>query len=266
MAPVIHCVRHAQGFHNLGPEFYSIRDPRLTPFGEEQCGVLRDTSFPDQSKISLITASPLRRTLHTAILTFSPALTSSDKSLPPILALPDTQETGNERCNTGSDPPVLRGILAENNWPVDMSLVTDDWVVKTPGTRYTGHSDAVAARARDARILLREKARELVQSGDVDAHVVLVSHGGYLHFFTDDWEDSWHRHGTGWSNCETRSYVFEHDLNADVDAEARLTETMESRQKRGKTHPMYPRECQPELFNLAMEHWESQGLERLDRL
>ncbi|MCJ1229167.1 hypothetical protein MMC12_005832 [Toensbergia leucococca] len=266
MAPIIHCVRHGQGFHNLGAGFYSFRDPCLTPLGEEQCEILRNTSFPDQSNISLITASPLCRTLHTAFLAFSPALTSNIKCPPQILALPDAQETSDEPCDIGSDPSSLRSIVAENHWPVDLSLVKDGWNVKTLENRYSPHSSAIKARARDARILLRQKIRALVRNGDIDAQVILVTHGGYLHYFTDDWEDSYQYPGTGWYNGETRSYAFEEDFMADVDGEARLNETMESRQKRGKTYPMYRREKQPELFKLGMQRWESQGLQRPDRL
>ena len=266
MTPIIHCVRHGQGFHNLGAGFYTLRDPGLTPLGEEQCEILRNTSFLDQSKISLITASPLCRTLHTAVLTFSPALTSSSKCPSQILALPDAQETSDEPCDIGSDPSALRGIVAENNWPIDLSLIKDGWNVKTLENRYSPHSSAIKARARDARILLRQKIREMVRNGDIDAQVVLITHGGYLHYFTDDWEDSYQYPGTGWHNCETRSYAFEEDFTTDVDAEARLTETMESRQKRGKTYPMYRREKQPELFELGMQRWESQGLQRPDRI
>lgn len=266
MPPIIHCVRHGQGFHNLGAGFYSLPDPRLTPLGEEQCEILRNTSFPDQSKVSLITASPLCRTLHSAVLTFSPALTSNGKCPPQILALPDAQETSDAPCDVGSDPSLLRGIVAENNWPVDLSLIKDGWNVKTLENRYSPHSGAIKARARDARILLRQKIRELVRNGDIDAQVILVTHGGYLHYFTDDWEESYQYPGTGWYNCETRSYAFEEDFMADVDGEARLNETMESRQKRGKTYPMYRREKQLELFELGMQRWESQGLQRPDRL
>lgn len=266
MAPIIHCVRHGQGFHNLGAGFYSLRDPRLTPLGEEQCEILRNTSFPDQSNISLITASPLCRTLHTAFLTFSPALTSNSKCPPQILALPDVQETSDELCDVGADPLSLRGIVAENKWPIDLSLIKDGWNVKTLENRYSSHSSAIEARARDARLLLRQKIRELVRNGDTDAQIILVTHGGYLHYFTDDWEDSYQYPGTGWHNCETRSYAFEGDFMADVDGEARLAETMESRRKRGKTYPAYRRERQPELFELGMQRWEGQGLQRPDRL
>lgn len=110
----------------------------------------------------------------------------------------------------------------------------------------------------------------MVRKGDVDAQVVLVTHGGYLHYFTDDWEDSDLYPGTGWRNCESRSYCFEEDdfmaEDGDGDGEARLTETMESRRKRGKLYPMCKREDQPALFELGMQRWESQGLQRPDRL
>ena len=266
MAPIIHCIRHGQGFHNLGAGFYDLRDPRLTALGEQQCEVLRNTSFPDQSNISLVTASPLSRTLQSASLIFGPALTSNGKCPTQILALPDAQETSGDLCDVGSDPSVLGDIVAENNWPVDLSLIKDGYNVKTLGSRYSPHSSAIAARARDARILLRQKMRELVRNGDADAQIVLVTHGGYLHFFTDDWEDSYQFPGTGWHNCETRSYSFEGDIMEDADGDARLVETMESRRKRGKTYPMYGRERQPELFNLGMQQWGSQGLERPDRV
>lgn len=53
---------------------------------------------------------------------------------------------------------------------------------------------------------------------------------------------------------------------AEKDGEARLTETTESRQKRGKIHAMYGREEQQELFELEMQGREGQGLRRPDRL
>src|SRR6202012_4292013 len=93
--PRIHLVRHAQGFHNLGNEFHSLPDPRLTPLGESQCAKLQEEHFPAerQQSLSLITASPLTRTLHTAFLTFKPALTSADaKCKSTIFAIPDAQE------------------------------------------------------------------------------------------------------------------------------------------------------------------------------
>jgi len=265
--PRIHLVRHAQGFHNLGFEFHSLPDPRLTPLGESQCATLQSKHFPppSQSNISLVTASPLSRTLHTAHLTFSPAL-SNGKCKPLILAIPDAQETSDFPCDTGSDVDVLRGVIAEQNWKVDLSLVNEGWNVKTLNNRYSPASRAIQRRARDARILLRQKARELAEAGDEDVEIVLVAHGGYLHYLTDDWEDSDKLAGTGWENCEFRTYTFERDFMSDSDEEAYFSETMESRRRRGKDHPMLDHDKQKELFNLSMQGWEDQGLQRADKL
>lgn len=130
--------------------------------------------------------------------------------------------------------------------------------MKIVGGRYSPASHAVRARARDARRLLREKAAELEAAGIENPEIVLVSHGGYLHYFTEDWEDSNRLLGTGWQNCETRSYVFEDE---DEDEDARLVETMESRKARGLDHPMFPKEKQMELFKKCMQDWKSQGLQ-----
>lgn len=227
---------------------------------------LRKTTFSDQSKISLIFASPLCRTLQSAYSVFQPALTANSNCHPEIIAIPDAQETSDDPCDVGTDPSVLRKVVTESKWPVDLSLVKNGWNVKALGTRYSPESNAIAARARDARIFIRQKIRQLIEQGDADPQVALVTHGGFLHYFTDDWEDSWLNPGTGWRNCETRSYVFEQNVMNDTDVDARLTETMESRLRRGKGNPMPAVEEQAVLFEQAMENWENQGLQRPDRI
>ncbi|OAP58388.1 hypothetical protein AYL99_07478 [Fonsecaea erecta] len=266
--PKIHLVRHAQGFHNLGSEFHSLHDPRLTPLGESQCATLQERHWPAerQQSLSLITASPLKRTLHTALLTFSPALKSNAKCKPAILAIPDAQETSDFPCDTGSDLDVLRSFCAEQDWPVDLSLVTESWNVKTLNNRYSPASQAIKARARDCRRLLRQKARELVESGDDNVEIALVTHGAYLHYLTNDWEDATKLSGTGWENTEHRTYHFEHAFDSDSDEDAFLTETMESRQRRGVNHPMQPHSKQHELFQRMMQGWEDQGLPNPSKL
>jgi broad specificity phosphatase PhoE len=157
-------------------------------------------------------------------------------------------------------------VVTENNWPVDLSLVKEGWNAKGLGTRYSPENTAIVARARDARIFIRQKIQELIEHGEKDPQVALVTHGGFLHYFTDDWEDSWLNPGTGWKNCETRSYIFEQDVMNDIDVEARLTETMESRSRRGKENPMPAKDEQAVLFERAMAGWEKQGLQRPDRI
>ncbi|KAH6721712.1 histidine phosphatase superfamily [Leptodontidium sp. MPI-SDFR-AT-0119] len=266
MSPIIHCIRHGQGFHNAGAGSYTLRDPHLTPLGEQQSETLRVNSFLNQSQISLVIASPLCRTLHTASLIFKPALTSSDKCQPRILALPDIQETSDDLCDIGSEPSQLQSTVTERNWPIDLSLVKEGWNVKTSKSRYSPHSDAIALRTRDARLTLRQIVRDLVKNGDVDAQLAVVTHGSFLHFLTGDWEDSWLYPATGWRNCETRSYVFERGFWDDGDKEARLIETKESRLERRKKGPMMGREEQSALFEFAMQEWENQGLQRPDKI
>ncbi|KAF5724836.1 phosphoglycerate mutase family [Fusarium mundagurra] len=193
-------------------------------------------------------------------------LQGSSKCHPEIIAIPDAQETSDDPCDVGTDPSVLCKVVTEQNWPVDLSLVKNGWNVKDVGTRYSPESTAIATHAQDARIFIRQRKRQLIEQGDTDPQVALVTHGGFLHYFTDDWEDSWLNRGTGWKSCETRSYVFERDVMNDTDVEARLTETMESRLKRGKGNPMPVNEDQAMLFEQAMESWEKQGLQRPDRM
>lgn len=244
-----------------------MHDPRLTPLGESQCATLQKTHFPPsvQQSISLVTASPLCRTIHTAHLVFSPAL-ENGKCYPQILAIPDAQETSDFPCDTGSDPDKLRSICAEQGWKVDLSLVKEGWNIKTMDGRYSPASEAIRARARDVRLLLRQKARELAAKGDADVEIVLVTHGGFLHYLTNDWEDADKLSGTAWENCEHRTYVFEDDFTADNDDGAFVLETQESRARRGKQHPMFPREKQEELFHRAMQGWEDQGLQNPAKL
>ena len=279
MTPIIHCIRHGQGFHNFYSD-YTLPDPRLTPLGEEQCATLQSAQFPPdkQRSISLVAASPLTRALHTAWLVFRPLLAQSYQGDTgaggrqiEILALPDAQETSSDPCDVGTDLPTLSSFLASQcpPWPVDLSLLTNDWNLKSFHGRYSPHSDAIKARARATRLFLRDKVAELMakESRD-DLEIVLVSHGGFLHYFSDDWEGAATRPGTGWTNCEVRSYQFALPVTGSLsdDPDAKVVEIMSSRQARGLTHPMPDSTEQEKLFVEAMEGWEAWGLERPDRL
>lgn len=279
MPTTIHCIRHAQGYHNLGVEFHSLLDPRLTPHGEKQCADLQNAFFQPtvQKQISLIAASPLTRTLHTAYLTFQPLLDPTHAShitstntpttrTPQILALPDAQETSDFPCDTGSSPSVLSASVSEQGWPVGLSLLSDSWTTKSLGTRYSPHSDAIKNRARATRVQLRAKARELVAAGIENPQIVLVTHGGFLHYFTGDWEDASKGLGTGWVNCETRAYEFEAGLNGADEDEAKIVETSSSRGRRGKNGSMPSWAEQDVLFEEAMQGWASSGLQRPDEI
>ena len=176
MAPVIHLVRHAQGYHNLSLENQWIRDPDLTELGKQQCEDLCK-AFPYHDKITHLVASPIRRTIFTCQFSFAPAVKAGKK----IVALPDAQEVSLYPCDMGSD---LEPLKKEFGDLVDFSLVSEDWNKKTRDSKYYPDPQKLEARARDARLWLRTLIKK---AGNDDAQVVLVTHGGILHFLTEDW-------------------------------------------------------------------------------
>ena len=175
-----------QGLNNL-PSYSGSRDPGLTPTGEQQCASLSST-FPFHSDISQVFASPLQRTIMTAYLAFKPSL-QNGHCIPGILALPDTQELSDNPVNEGLDPADLRRLCDEAGWKVNLSLVQEGWNDKSWGGRWAPTTEAIKARARDARRAIRERVAEMQKQGEDSPRVVLVSHSGFLPFFTEDWED-----------------------------------------------------------------------------
>ncbi|OHE91683.1 phosphoglycerate mutase [Colletotrichum orchidophilum] len=226
----IHLVRHAQGFHNLSLENETLRDPLLTDKGKQQCADLR-AAFPHHAQITHLVASPLRRTLYTCLLGFgSDAAAPVGKSLK-VLALPEVQEVSDAPCDTGSAIEDIEGEFAGR---VDFGRVPEDWIDKSsPGSRWEPTLEKLEKRSAEARRALRK----LVGDVQGDAQVVVVSHGGILHFLTDDWSGIGPRKATGWENTEYRSYEFADSTGQDP--KALLEETQESweRRKGGNTRP-----------------------------
>ena len=171
MAPIVHCVRHAQGYHNLSVANHSMPDPSLTPFGEEQCGQLKE-NFPHHNSVELLVASPLRRTIYTALNAFTPEL---ERGMP-IIALPEAQEIADVPCDTGTDAEELKEEFKGK--PVDLSRIEKGWNIKTG--RWAPTAGALEKRARETRQWLKARPEK---------EIVLVTHGGFLHYFTEDWSD-----------------------------------------------------------------------------
>lgn len=177
MTPQVSLVRHAQGLHNLCEANNSLRDPALTPLGKEQCELLH-RRFSGHETITHLLASPLRRTLETCILSFSTAVRAGIK----ITALPDAQEISGLMCDIGTERSQLEAEFGEK---VDFSLVLDNWNDKSELSRFAPTATKLERRARDVRLWIQDIAK---QEGE-DAHIVLVSHGGILHFITQEWDD-----------------------------------------------------------------------------
>ncbi|KAK7425843.1 hypothetical protein QQZ08_007692 [Neonectria magnoliae] len=214
MAPTIHLVRHAQGFHNLSHANEQLHDPDLTPIGEQQCANLR-AAFPHHAKVTRLIASPMRRTVYTCLKAFG------TDALLPITALPEFQEISLQPCDIGSPVPK---VAAEFAGKADYSGVEETWTEKGAESPYEPTLEKLLARGKKGRLTLREAA------GNGDDHIVVVTHGGFLHFMTDDWQGVDEVHATGWTNCEYRSYQFVDPTGKDE--EAALRETSESWSRR----------------------------------
>lgn len=131
MSPIVHCIRHAQGVHNIANTGnYNIRDPILTPLGEQQC---RDfaAKFPFHDQIELIVTSPLRRAISTALLSFAPEIERGVK----VVAMSELQEVGDMPCDTGSELSVV--MQEYRSLPVDFSFVEEGWEKKVGA--FVGH-------------------------------------------------------------------------------------------------------------------------------
>ncbi|KXT17171.1 hypothetical protein AC579_339 [Pseudocercospora musae] len=230
MAPTVYAIRHAQGYHNLCVENHHIPDPDLTELGEQQCRTLQ-RDFPHHDKVDLIVASPIRRTLYTALISFHDTIQRKNLK---VIALPELQETSDLPCDTGSPKVKLEEEFADK--PVDLSLVLEGWNCKRG--KWSPTSQAIQARARAARKFLKTRQEE---------NIVVVTHGGFLHYFTKDWDAFEQTAGTGWQNTEWRSYFFKQEDNPEKeDVEADIEEYPESRaRRRGQ------RQDQEEVSNLA---------------
>ncbi|GAB7337931.1 hypothetical protein MBLNU457_4314t2 [Dothideomycetes sp. NU457] len=246
-----------------------MHDPLLTPFGEEQCRTL-SKEFPYNDKIDLVVASPLKRTIYTALNSFPGPIQNRHLK---VIALPELQETSDLPCDTGSDAAEVQREFQGK--PVDLAKLQGPegatWNSKQG--KWAPNSDAIQGRAQEAR-------QWLLQRPEKD--IVVVTHGGFLHYFTEDWagHDKFqgshhhehhhlhlhqhsekfrphhhmgeidlflnellndHRAGTGWANTEFRSYTFA------PEGGAHLIETPESRQRRAGTEKPLSKEEQKNL-------------------
>ncbi|KAF2626076.1 phosphoglycerate mutase family protein-like protein [Macroventuria anomochaeta] len=229
MPPRIHIIRHAQGEHNATRND-TIRDAVLTQKGKGQCSTLQ-SAFKYHNDIDIVFSSPLRRTIQTASLSLGPTLARREV---PIVLLPSLQEVSNLGCdvglaNTTDDvKQMLPTLFAKEELPfdynkIDTSHVTEGWNSKKGYWAY--ERDAITKRAADLRgFLMQRPEKQLTEQ------IVLVTHGAFTHFLTEDWDVRDPMTGTAWLNCEHRIFDFTSDSTT---ADAHLRETDESRSSRG---------------------------------
>jgi broad specificity phosphatase PhoE len=253
MAPVIDVIRHAESTHNTTGNVY-VRDPNLTTEGEWQAFRL-GRSYAFMRRISHIVSSPMRRALRTALIAFEDRLLEGKR----VLLLPELQETGVRPSDTGQPPDALETAFRPQ---VDTSMLDRRWCYKGQGSKYAPDVALVEARAREARVFLRE----LAQSGPDDAHIVVVTHAGFAHFLTEDFAGLSPPCFTSYANTAMRSFQFV-DLYG-TDAEAKMVETQDSCQR--SRLPCFAEMSDDEkerLKSYAVERveWQKQDFEQMTR-
>lgn len=159
----------SKAVHNLTVLNHGMHDPALTPHGENQCLELQ-AKFPYHESVDLLVCSPLQRTIQTTLLAFDPEISRGIQ----CIALPEVQETSDLPCDTGSNVAILKEKF--KNKPVDLSLLSEDWDSKTG--KWAPEQEAIERRCRDARQWLKTRDEKAI---------VVVTHGGLLHYLTEDW-------------------------------------------------------------------------------
>ncbi|KAI1439228.1 histidine phosphatase superfamily [Xylaria sp. CBS 124048] len=214
MTPTIHVIRHAEAAHNAYFENI-MQDPLLSERGRDQCRKLASDFSELSGEVVCVLASPMRRTVETALAVFEP-YTRSKK----IVLLPEVHEHRRARNEEAPSQADLEAHFGQSC--LDFSLIQPE-----------GKSGNAAApertmivRAQTIRLHIRAIAQSWRES---DAHIVLVSHGPFI----DHTIMCGSR--TPYSHAEWRSYRFQ-DLDGH-DLQAILIETPESLSRRGRSSP-----------------------------
>ena len=178
----------------------NIHDPLLTDHGKKQCHVLR-RKFPNLSSIELLVASPMRRAIYTALEAFLPGYEKPDGRK--LIALPDLQELSDMPCDIGSSLPDLKAEMEAQGAPVDLSALDENWTEKVRATfKLSTMALTIISNQSGRRGITKERIFERAQyvrqwlMARPEKEIVVVSHGGFLHFLTEDWEEGCKGEGT----------------------------------------------------------------------
>ncbi|THW49229.1 phosphoglycerate mutase-like protein [Aureobasidium pullulans] len=200
MPPILHLVRHGEGFHNTAWHGEGICDPLLTPHGEAQCADVCK-NFPYHDKIELLMASPMKRAIQTCQLSFAPVVARGLK----IMLMPLAQESSTEHMDTGSDVSEIKEMFGD--------LVDEHRIVSlfpywnTNCGRFDSDPEVMMERAQMLRLFIRDREEK---------EVVLVSHGTFAHALTGNFTSEGVQTTRMWENCEWRSYTFDEGEGAKI--------------------------------------------------
>ena len=158
-------IRHGEALHDVERE-YPFPDPPLTPLGLEQASAITLGFKPD-----LVVASPMRRTIQTALVAFGSC---------PFEIWPDLRETYDGICQRGSPISVLQHEFPHLNF----SECHQEWT-------YEEHThERAEKRAERVRRRIREHPSR---------NIVLVTHRGFIGYLVER---------PKFRNCEIEVYNF----------------------------------------------------------
>ncbi|KAI1095097.1 phosphoglycerate mutase-like protein [Rostrohypoxylon terebratum] len=230
MAPTIDIIRHGEAHHNIiGSD---IPDPGLTHRGVRQCLGLqaRYKGIDSGENITHIISSPLQRTIETSV--FIAKLAREGMK---IILNPQLQEVNATPSSTGT--PVSKLVEQYSNLDLDTAGLDEDWYKKGPDTPFAPDVEKLETRALRARCFLLAIVRDLASQGKENARVVVVTHGEFAHWLTNDFTGTGYHRNSGWHNAEVRSYQFE-KLDVVEGDEIPLIETQDGLRRRGITEPV----------------------------
>ncbi|KAI0518299.1 histidine phosphatase superfamily [Xylaria bambusicola] len=183
-SPLIHIIRHGQALHNVDRS-YPYRDPPLTDAGHEATQQIKIPAVPD-----LIVISPMTRTIQTAMNAF-PSIASAPNETK-VQIWPDLREAHDAICNKG----ISRAEISTKFPDLNFSECPEEW-------DHPPHTiEGATIRAETVRRRLKELSKEY-------NNIVLITHRGFIAFLVK---------GDRYDVCESRSYQFGIDEEAEVDA------------------------------------------------
>ena len=240
MHPIIEVMRHAEAEHNImGPQ---VRDPHLTARGRRQTRHV-GACYPHHNRIACVVASPMRRTIETALWAFAlPGADHNWKRFPTrmrITLLPELQEINATPSGTGS--PVA-DLVQEYGDVIDVThlstnRVGNQWFRKDRHTLSSPDPEKVEERARQARSWLHDLARTINAASGANTastddgvfadapRIVVVTHGEFAHWLTEDFGGITNLTNTGFGYAEVRSYRFAVDDKGGIAEPVTLLET-----------------------------------------
>lgn len=184
-SPLVHIIRHGQSLHNVD-RGYPHRDPPLTDTGHEATKQIKIPAVPD-----LIVISPMTRTVQTAMNAF-PSIVGSALNGTEVQIWPDLREAHDAECNKG----ISRADISAKFPHLNFLECPEEW-------DHPLHTiEAATIRAEKLRLRLKELSKKY-------KNIALITHRGFIAFLVK---------GDRYNVCETRSYRFSTDEEAEADS------------------------------------------------